>query len=232
MVNEYLNFLENNSSNSHESDQKIILTVNDLTQYFYCPRKFYFLRVLQVPVVAPSKMKLSAQRVHEQEARRNKYRKKSIYGFDPDEIITLQHDVPLFSARLGLKGIADVIIEVRRPLNVQVQNDLFSRQVIPVDIKYTDRCVVRRQWRIQLAALALLIEEDHVMGNIKITQGIIHFSRQRTSVKVPITTVDGKQVLETLKKLRELYHQERMPKAVSSRKCSYCEVHRFCFRDL
>ncbi len=209
-----------------------ILTVNDLVQYSYCPRKFYFLRVAKVPVVIPSKMAWSKQHAHDKESQRNKHRKKSLYGFDPELVVTIEHDVALFSPTLGLKGVADVILHViPSSLPSRDQNPEWQEvELIPIDIKYTDYINIHKQWRLQVTALAMLLEEERA-PHVKVRRAMIHFSRQRKTVTVNLTPVDRRQVHQLLKTLRDLYFQERLPKPAPKKSCNYCEVYRFCFRD-
>jgi|GEM_PF-1159133 len=120
------------------------ITVSDIVQYYYCPRKVYFLRVLGVPVVVRRKMEFGKE-THERERRRVTERDK-VYGFDREEVAEVLEGLQIEALDIGLRGKVDVALRLR------------SGEILPVDTKFTDHVVVQRQYRKQLHAYALLLD--------------------------------------------------------------------------
>jgi len=188
-----------------------VVTVFDLIQYFYCPRKVYFLKVAGVPVKVRRKMEYGRE-VHQAEKRRVTER-KTVYGLDRGEVKQVINRLQAENSEIGLKGQVDTVLELR------------SGEIVPVEIKYTDELRIYRTFRKQLHAYALLLDH-HYHRNI--TRGIIYFAKQKRAVKIEITGEEKRSLIRDVEKVRILLSGEEIPRKVASVKCGYCEVKKYC----
>nr|MDO8134015.1 CRISPR-associated protein Cas4 [Candidatus Njordarchaeum guaymaensis] len=187
------------------------ITVFDIVQYYYCPRKVYFLRVLGVPVVVRRKMEYGRE-VHDRERRRMTERNR-IYGFRKDLVEEVLQRLRIEAPEIGLNGQVDVALKLK------------TGEFLPVDTKYTDEVEVQRQYRKQLHAYALLL--DHRF-NTNVTRGIVYFAKQHRLRLVKISGEDKKSLLREINIIRETMSSEVIPQKVSHEKCGYCEVKKYC----
>jgi CRISPR-associated exonuclease Cas4 len=79
-----------------------VLSVFDLVQYTYCPRKVYFLKVLGVPARIRRKMEYG-KAVQEREKRRLRER-KDVYGFKREEVEEILHNLAVENLKVGIRG--------------------------------------------------------------------------------------------------------------------------------
>lgn len=187
------------------------ITVSDIVQFFYCPRKVYFLKTLGVPIIARHKMEYGEE-VHELEKRRMLERKQ-IYGFDRDDVAEVLEGLQIEAPEIGLRGKVDVALKLK------------SGEVIPVDTKYTDEISIQSQYRKQLCAYALLLEQ-HFKAQVR--RGVIYFSLQKEPKVITILREDKEAVLRDIDHIRDLISKEIVPRGVSPEKCEYCEVRKYC----
>jgi len=187
------------------------ITVFDIVQYYYCPRKVYFLHVLGVPVVVRKKMAYG-QEVHDRERRRMMERKR-IYGFGRDLVEEVFQGQRIEVPELGLRGQVDVALKLK------------TGEFLPVDTKYTDDVVVQRQYRKQLDAYALLLDYRF---DTNVTRGIIYFSKQHKTRVIDVTNEDKKTLLRDIENIQKMMTNETIPQKVSQEKCKYCEVEKYC----
>ena len=118
------------------------LTVTDIKQWAYCPRIPYYRHVMPVDFARTWKMERGRDieaAVQAMEKRRGFRR----YGLDHGE---RRFGVWLHSSRLGVAGKLDLLI-------------VTDRAAFPVDFKDTEGGV-RYNHRVQLAAYALIVEEN------------------------------------------------------------------------
>lgn len=187
------------------------ITVWDIAQYYYCPRKVYFLRVLEVPAGVRRKMEYGDE-IHEKEKRRIEER-KLCYGFDREDVVEIVQDLQVESETIGLRGKLDAVIRLK------------TGEIIPVETKYTDFAVTQRHYLKQLYAYALLLEEH---SRLPVTRGVIYFSQQRKPVLTEITYSDKESVKRDIEAIQRMIREETPPRPVSPEKCRYCEVQRYC----
>ena len=187
------------------------ITVFDIVQYYYCPRKVYFLRVLGVPVVVRRKMEYGRE-VHDRERRRMTERNR-IYGFKRELVEEVIQQLRIEAPEIGLSGQVDVALKLK------------TGEYLPVDTKYTDEVDVQRQYRKQLQAYAMLLDSKF---NTNVTRGVIYFAKQHRLRLVKITGEDKKNLLREINNIREMMSNEAMPQKVSQEKCGYCEVRKYC----
>lgn len=184
-----------------------LFTVTDLKQFGYCPRILYYQTCL--PDVRPVtlKMTLGIER-HEDEQKRSLRRTMKLDGL---ETAQRQFDVPLQSTRLGLSGKLDELIQ-------------HNGDFIPVDYKLARKD--SPHFRLQLAAYALLVEEQY---SASVKYGLLYLIQARQTVRIPITSQLRQKVLEALNRMRQIVETESMPVPPESRRpCVDCEFRRFC----
>nr|MDO8098760.1 CRISPR-associated protein Cas4 [Candidatus Njordarchaeota archaeon] len=191
--------------------EPLLLTVTDITQYYYCPRKFYFLKVLQVPYTTRRKMEVGKEE-QERERKRLKERKDR-FGYPPEQIQNIVTTQYIESPQLGLAGQIDLTLELK------------DGTLVPVEIKYTDTPTIQRQWKKQLTAYTLLLEHKH---NKKVTKALLYFTEQNKTIPVEITEEDKTFLKKDIERLNHLLKSELVPRRTDEAKCRYCEVARYC----
>jgi len=187
------------------------IDVWEVVQYYYCPRKIYYLRTLGTPVPKRRKMTVGTTE-HTREIKRSKER-QNVFGLPPDEVEEVRYRQPLEDESIGLAGQVDAVVRLK------------SGEVIPVEIKYSDYPVAFRGRKKQLTAYALLAENRF---KTRIGRGLLYFPAQNRQILVPITAEDKRSLIEDLERIRRLIHDEKVPPRGPSAKCGYCEVARFC----
>jgi len=188
-------------------------SVWEVYQYFYCPRKLYFIRKLGLYPPERKKMGLGAGQ-HEMEQERTERRKK-IYGFQAEDVEEVLHDIPVEDGELGLFGRVDTVLRLK------------SGEVIPVDVKYSDLPRVSRAWRKQMVAYSVLLER--ALG-VRIRRGLVYLLPSRRVLWVNLHAEDRAELERDLERMRELVSSDRVPRPVSEEHCGYCEVEKFCKR--
>ncbi|MGF3499557.1 MAG: CRISPR-associated protein Cas4 [Candidatus Methanosuratincola sp.] len=188
-----------------------MVSVSDVVQYFYCPRKVYYLKVLGVPFKVRRKMEVG--REEDERAEDRLYGRKTVYGLDRAEVDEVLHNLYIEDSDLGLAGQVDTVLRLR------------GGEQIPVDSKYTEEVAVHRHYRKQLVAYSVLLERR--FGTV-VSRGILYFTKQREPVEVGISAEDKAALLKDLEAIRRVLEGESIPRKVSERKCGYCEVARYC----
>src|SRR5450755_200586 len=122
----------------------IPLTVTHLHEHLYCPRFSYFEHVLQIPERQERRQLVQVGRqAHEDRARINpQYLRKKL------GVVAREPDVPLASARLGIRGIVDEVLT------------LADGTMAPFDYKFAEWSgQVYHNLKMQSVVYGLLIEE-------------------------------------------------------------------------
>jgi len=187
------------------------LTVTDISQYYYCPRKLYFIRTLGITQVPKKKMELS-KKEHDREDKRQTERKE-IYGFKKEEVKEVLKKVKVEDHELKLRGILDYVLVLN------------NGEMLPVEIKYTDYPSPSLRWRKQLFAYSLLLDSTFTTT---IKRAILYFSIQNIHEIIEVSPSDKNLIKEDIKKMRQLIASESIPNKVDDSKCSYCEMKKFC----
>lgn len=188
-----------------------VVMVSDIVQYFYCPRKVYYLKVLGAPVIAKRKMVYGSSEDEKEERRLEE--RKSVYGFSPSGVLQIIHDLFLEDTKVGIAGQLDTLLEME------------TGEFIPVDSKFTEEVIVHRHYKKQLVAYSLLVDSSF---NTNVTRGVIYFTKQRKPIVVPVTSEDKCTLIKDLNSIRLILLGESIPRKVSEKKCGYCEVARYC----
>jgi CRISPR-associated exonuclease Cas4 len=187
------------------------ISVWEVYQYFYCPRKLYFIRKLGIYPPERKKMELGSGQ-HEREPGRTR-RRTTVYGFSIEEVGRVLHDIPLEDRELGLFGRADTVVELK------------SGELIPVDVKYSDVGFVTRAWKKQMVAYAVLLER--VFGK-RIDRGTIFLLPSRRVLWVRLTAEEKGELPRDLERMRKVIDSDALPRGANRERCGYCEVAKFC----
>lgn len=186
----------------------------EVYQYFYCPRKLYFIRKLGLYPPERKKMKAGGEE-HGSEHRRVK-RRKTIYGFPEEEVDRVLKDIPLADEGLGLFGRADTVLRLK------------TGELIPVDVKYSDLSFVSLPWRKQIVAYSVLLEKKF---GTRIKRGLIMLLPSKRVLWVSVSVDDKRALTQDLERMRRVTDSDAIPPKVSPEKCGYCEVKKFCKRS-
>ncbi|HXG74115.1 MAG TPA: CRISPR-associated protein Cas4 [Candidatus Nitrosotenuis sp.] len=147
------------------------ISVTDIKHYFYCPKIIYFDKVMHADAVLNSQQE-AAKKTHKEKEKKDKRRKTMFYDeqFPGCQKLFRLH---MFSASLGLEGIADCVI-------------VNGRERIPVDYKrmFSKGGEAWTDHRFQLAAYALLLEEQY---STIVRRGFVYYLPEDKVVEVEIT---------------------------------------------
>lgn len=180
---------------------EMMIDVSDIVQYLYCPRKLYFIKVMGIKISKP-KMDVGKE-IHENVLESLKRRK--IEG----EIIS---NVYLESSKYNLKGCVDAIIRK-------------GEEYIPVDVKFSRFRSLFYQWKMQLVAYSVLVEENF---GCKVRKAYIYLTEGKDWIEVEIMPEDREALIKIIRKVEEIISEEKYPQVSKSKKCNYCEVSKFC----
>jgi CRISPR-associated exonuclease Cas4 len=192
-----------------DDDGAYPVRVSDLKQWAYCPRVFYYQMCL--PDVRPTTYKMYAGReAGRSEIGREERRSLRVYGIAAGE---REFDVPVRSARLGLRGEVDMVITVAD-----------TREVIPVDYKLTR--IAGEHFQLQIAVYGMMLEE---MRGVQVARGFLYEIPLRRAEEVKIEKRLRAKALRAVEEMRRIVEREQMPAPVKNRhKCIACEFRRFC----
>lgn len=191
-------------------DPDLPLRVTDLKQWFYCRRIVYY--AYCVPDVRPITYKMFFGReAGEEEVLRE--RRRSPHRYDKIDG-RREFEVELASARLGLRGKADMVIWVETP----------ESEVVVVDYKYSLK--IGKHVLFQLLAYGLMLEEQ---SQVPARRGFVYLIPKRRAEEVPFSDDLRSEFFTTLKRIQDTLQSEQMPPPVEERaKCIACEFRRFC----
>lgn len=188
------------------------LDASDLTQYYYCKRKVFFLKVAGVP--APTRRKMAAGKEEQEQEYRRLLERKDLFGIPREQVLEAKPKVYLVSQRLRLKGVVDLLLVLK------------DGQAVPVEFKYTDETELTLSRRKQLTAYIVLCEE--ALGK-KCPYGILYFTQQNLTLKVTPTEGDRAAIARDLEEIWRMFATETLPRRAPEWKCGYCEVKRYCW---
>lgn len=180
------------------------LSVNDVVQYLYCPRKVYFIKVAGFRILKP-KME-EGKRVQEEVIRKLEKIAEKLGG-------KLLKNVRLDSDLYGLTGNLDAVITT-------------GKEAFPVDIKFSRFSSLSYAWKMQLTAYSILVEEKF---GVRVEKAFVFLISEKEMLKeVRILPEDKKALLRLLEEIWKVLEKESYPKTTKSKKCGYCEMEKFC----
>jgi CRISPR-associated exonuclease Cas4 len=182
--------------------------VNDIKQYFYCPRIVFY--QYSMPVEKKTTWKMDRGKIEEAEIDRLEKRRK-LSSYRLAEGVRRFH-VRLSSDRLGLTGKLDLVIDSPEGL-------------FPVDFKFTTGRP-HRNYKYQLCGYALLLEERYAR---KVDKGFVYLIPKNDAVVVDLTPELKEQTSKVLGEIRSMIGSEKMPPPTPVRnRCTDCEYRNFC----
>lgn len=129
--------------------------------------------------------------------------------------------VALWSRRLGLNGIADV---------VEYRSDIVAGAEVPIPVEYKrGRLRHERAFDIQLCAQGLCLEE---MSGASIPHGAIMFIKARKRRIVVFDEALRAETVSAVERLRALIRDQRLPRAQFGPKCRHCSMRPVCMPEL
>ncbi|MGQ9555183.1 MAG: CRISPR-associated protein Cas4 [Anaerolineae bacterium] len=192
------------------------LRVADIRQYAYCPRILYYAYCL--PDVRPITYKMEEGELqHQEEKEREKRRGLRLYGLTQvEDRACKRFDVDVESERLRLRGRLDMVIEVEQE---------GKKVIYPVEFKATRR-EPGPQYRLQLAAYALLLEEQE---NAEAKSGFYLLVPLRKVIPVRLDKGIKEKVERVVMEMHRIVQGEAVPEGCGNGgRCAICEFRRFC----
>lgn len=187
------------------------IRVGDIIQYYYCPRKVYFIRTIEVPHSIRKKMIMG--REEQEKEKRRVMERKTAFGISWDDVEDILFNHFVECSEISLCGSVDAVI--------MMKND----ETIPVEIKWTDDTTIKFHWKKQLYAYALLLEKRY---GKKVRRGVLYFPEQNEEKIITIDYREKIDVMRDIKKIKELIKSEKIPPKSDERKCGYCEMKKYC----
>jgi CRISPR-associated exonuclease Cas4 len=182
------------------------IPISALQHYSYCPRQCALIH--QEQTFTENVHTLRGRRVHEQ---------VDEPGSWVDGELIVETALPLYSEKLGLSGIADVV------------ERLPDGSLRPVEYKHGKRREKRHD-DIQAAAQAMCLEE---MTGKAIHEAVIYHHSSRRRRVVPITAALRQDVVETVQAVRALLQSQRLPPPVQDAAlCRECSLKDSCQPDM
>jgi CRISPR-associated exonuclease Cas4 len=175
--------------------------ISALQHYAYCPRQCALIHIEQT--WDENVFTLRGNRVHE---------KVNVPEDELIEGVRVERAMPLWSHRLGLTGIADV-----------VEFDA-SERPYPVEYKVGSR-KARDADSIQLCAQALCLEE---MLGCRVEKGAIYHFKSRRRREVLLDEKLRSRTLETIEQTRALLALGKLPPPVADNRCEDCSLLEAC----
>jgi CRISPR-associated exonuclease Cas4 len=190
------------------------LEVTDLKQWAHCPRVVYYRYIL--PHIRPvTALMREGQAHHQAESAHEERRSLRPYGLTDGE---RHFDVSLSSTALGLRGRADMVIAV--PSRAEP-----GARLTVVEYKLTERGALRN-WKLQVAAYALMLEE---VWERPVERGFIYHIGRRHAEEVRLTRALRSQVVTTVASINQMIAGEGLPLPPRNTAiCVACEFRRFC----
>lgn len=189
----------------------IPLTVTHVLEHLFCPRFTYFEHVLAVPERQERRLLVQKGRqTHEERRRINPTYLRKKFG-----VVRRQFDVPLASARLGVRGSVDEVFT------------LADGSMAPFDYKFSeDRGHVYHNQKMQSVLYGLMIRETFQQP---VHRGFLCYLRSKH--KVATIEFSDANILEAESVLREILdviQTGRFPRATTWKaRCRDC-----CYRNI
>lgn len=183
------------------------LTVSDIVEYSYCPRKFYLIKALSLPAMEMKKMSLGRE-----EAERNTEKIEELIKSElgDGEFIRGWRGV---DEELRLSGAPDFVFR-----NEEVG-------IVPIEVKYSKFERLEAYWKKQIYAYSLLIEKE--FGN-KVERGFVVILPSMKILEVFVSEENKLGIIRDLERMRRILLSEKIPRKSSEWKCNYCEMNKFC----
>jgi CRISPR-associated exonuclease Cas4 len=198
-------------------DEPTPLAVSDVRQWTFCPRVLWHRRMMPHRVRETPKMALGrdAEAALERLERRRGARR---YGL---AAATRRFSVRLESARLGVRGVCDLVLDVPAGAGG-------GTRVHPVEVKRTEGGASEHHI-VQLAGYAMLLEEQELRPSGSVDTGFLLLLPVERLVPVTLDAVLRAAFERAIGDIRAMLGEERFPAPTRHRAfCPQCEYVRFC----
>lgn len=192
----------------YEEDELIpVMWVN---KYHWCPRMIYFEGVLGYEERVTELME-QGRLEHKDEERKEK-RRKTVEGERVERKWKRFH---VASERLGMKGLVDLVVETGSGLAV-------------VEVKKAEGRRGYREGHLYQAVAYAMLAEERLSKPVRFV--ILKYLKDEITYKIRLTEEMKKHVMWTLRRIRKILNEERLPAFREKRLCRSCGYARICGR--
>jgi len=188
--------------------EEFYITAVEVKHYAYCPKIVYFTHVLHLEEPVTDAMKLGGE-MHDEALITPLLRLLKVEK--------LLRGVELVSERLRLSGKVDYLAITK------------FGEYVPIEVKWaepTPKGRPKKNHRLQLAAYALLIEENF---KTVVKRFAIYYARAHRAIISPIDSSLKREAHRAIKNIHEIIVNEEEPKVrVPKSRCENCGYRRFC----
>lgn len=186
------------------------LPVKWIENYTYCPRKIYFLGVLGLRERQTEFMKEGKEEGEDLEKREK--RRLTFLAKRREEVLERWFDVALRSDRLGLVGMADMVMRTKEGLSV-------------VDFKDSTAKGGGEGFLYQTAAYGVMVEEKF---EERVAKVIVYYSKDDKVKEYALDQPLRAHVEFVAKRMRRIVNDEWVPPGVKGKKCASCGFRYVC----
>jgi CRISPR-associated exonuclease Cas4 len=142
--------------------------------------------------------------------------------------ILRMHSLRVFSHRLGVTGICDVVEFHRDPQGVELQGRKGTWAPYPVEYKH-GHSKIGDEDRLQLCAEAMCLEE---MLGCDIPQAALFYKETKRREVVDLDEELRNCVIETYGQMRDFYNRRLTPEVRRTKACNACSLKNLCMPEL
>lgn len=182
-------------------EQEDYVLISAIQHYAYCPRQCALIHLEQT--FEENLYTLRGQRVHD---------RVNVPEYEWIEDVRVERALPLWSHRMGLTGIADVVE--------------FAENGTPYPVEYKSGTRKPREADdLQLCAQAVCLEE---MFDRAVPAGAIFHHASKRRREVQFDEALRSQVRETADQIRRLFVDRKLPPPVADQRCKDCSLIEAC----
>lgn len=201
-----------------EYSEEDFLAISGIQHYCFCPRQWALIHIEQL--WSENRLTAEGEVLHER-------------AHDPladekrgDKVIT--HAMPVLSARLGVRGVCDVVEFTRNEEGVSIVGREDKWLPAPVEYKHGDGKAQQAD-ALQLCVQAMCLED---MLCCRIEEGFLFYGQTRRRTCVPLTQELRAQVQEILAEMHRLYSRAYTPRVKRRPGCKSCSLSELCLPGL
>jgi len=190
------------------------LLISWITQYAYCPHRFYLEAVERYTAdnIFTAEGSVQHQRVHEPKIEKR----------GSDIRIT---GLTVYSDALNLIGICDEIKCTISHYGCYIPLLDERCKIIPTEFKHGKNRYGHEEYNLQLTAQTMCLEE---MYKCQIEKGEIYYIGSKTRSEVMITETSKDKVKKTLTKINQIIGGHIIPQAEYKKRCPKCSMYDIC----
>jgi CRISPR-associated exonuclease Cas4 len=132
--------------------------------------------------------------------------------------------VPVFSNRLNLYGVADIVEFLRDDSGVDIKTQKGLWRINPIEYK-NGKPEKSGADALQLCAVAICLEE---MFQTEIPSGEVYYGKLRRRINVPLTAELRSQLEVIIKEINALLDSAVIPPKPDNQNCSLCSLANIC----